>query len=36
MKNLKAYLINQEKIWFDINEDDFTLFLQYAKSMGCT
>ena len=36
MKSLKDYLEYQEKIWIDINKEDFSLFLQYAKSNGCT
>ena len=35
MKKLKDYLCNQEKIWIDINKEDFSLFLKYAKENGC-
>ena len=36
MKILKDYLEGQEKIWVDINKEDFTLFLQFAKDNQCS
>ena len=36
MKNLLDYLKGQDKIWIDINKEDFVNFLQYAKDNKCT
>ena len=36
MKSLKDFIKGHEKIWVDINKEDFTYFLQYAKNNNCT
>ena len=36
MKNLKEFLKGHAKIWIDVNKEDFSQFLQYAKDNDCT
>ena len=35
MKSLKEVLGNDKRVWFDIWQEDFKTFLQYAKDNGC-
>ena len=36
MVNIDTLLDCKERVWFDIDSTDFTAFLQYAASQGCT
>lgn len=36
MTTVKDLLENNESVWFDIREQDFRSFLQYARDNGCT
>ena len=33
---IKELLGGNERVWFDINQSDFTQFLTYALEQGCT
>ena len=36
MCSIKELLGNNERVWFDINQADYTSFLTYALDQGCT